>query len=105
MHLLDGTALLLSSRIHMVLSWYWQKRKRTGANTHSPWAQTRPGHKLTSDPRMLGKTNLMAKTKVKGTEIHPTPDEAIEGGRAKNCSQQCSLAQQRSAGGDIRIYW
>ena len=54
---------------------------------------------------MLAKTNLMAKTKVKGREIHPTLDEAIEGGRAKNHSQQCNIAQQRKAGGDVRIYW
>ena len=82
------------------------RREKGQVQTHTvPGAQIRHGHNVTSDPRMLGKTNLMAKTKVKGSEIHPALDEAIERGRAKNCSQQCNLAQQRNAGGDIRIYW
>ena len=74
--------------------------------THKvPGAQTQNGHSVTSAHTILAKTNLMAKTKVKGREIHPTLDKAIEGGRAKNRSQQCNLAQQRNGNGDRHIYW
>ena len=98
----DSSASFLQDTYGSLLVVAEEKKDRC---KHTPGAQIRHGHNVTSDPRMLGKTNLMAKTKVKGTEIHPALDEAIEGGRAKNCGQQCNLAQQRNAGGDIRIYW